>query len=32
MLGDKKEMEITLILASAVDNTPMFTAILQLPE
>lgn len=30
--GDKKNMEITLVLASEVENTPMFTAILRLPE
>lgn len=30
--GNKRDMDITLVLASVVDNTPMFTAILRLPE
>ncbi|MEE4252860.1 MAG: DUF3365 domain-containing protein [Desulfuromusa sp.] len=30
--GKNMDMEITLILASAVDNTPMFTAIFRRPE
>jgi len=30
--GDKRELEITLVLTSEVENTPLFTAILRLPE